>query len=88
MRRSAGRPPKVDRQKFHEFLWKKRGRYDYIPFSQGELAAMYDVTQSTMSIVMKEMIEEGRLISKGHRWVVIDPSLHRWEHTPEPHTLF
>jgi CRP-like cAMP-binding protein len=83
-----GRPPKIDRQLLHEYLWETRGRGNFMPFTQAELASEFGVTTATMSLIFKEMAEQGRLRRVGAKFVIYDPEVHQWEHTPEPDSLF
>lgn len=56
--------------------------------TQSELAAEFDVTTATMSIIFKEMAEDGRLRRVGAKFLIYDPNLYQWQHTPEPDRLF
>lgn len=57
-------------------------------YSQGELAKEFGVTQATMSLIFKEMAEDGRLKRVGSKFLIFDPDKHKWENTPEPDRLF
>lgn len=83
-----GRPPKIDRQLLHEFLWKTKGRGNFMSQTQTELASEFDVTRPTMSVIFSEMAADGRLKRVGAKFLIYDPDLYQWEHTPEPESLF
>lgn len=72
----------------HEFLWKHRGRGNFMSGTQTELAAEFDVTRATMSLIFKEMAEDGRLKRVGGKFLIFDPELYMWQNTPEPERLF
>lgn len=86
MQRGPGRPPKVDRELLHQYLWEHRGRGNYMSGTQGELAEQLGITQATLSLIMKELSIAGRLSKVGHKFKIHDPDVSRWEATPE--TLF
>lgn len=79
---------KIDRRLLHKFLWEHRDRYDRIAYSQNELAEMLDIHFATMSLILKEMAENGRLVKirKG-TWKVVDPQVYAFENKTED-TLF
>lgn len=77
---------KIDRQKFHEYLWENRDRHDILKIKASDLAQTFGVTKWTMSNIMREMEETGRLKRIRKRFKIIDPSLHRWNYTPEVKT--
>jgi hypothetical protein len=83
-----GRPPKIDRHLLHEYLWKTRGRGNFMTSTQTELAVEFHVTRPTMSLIFKEMAEDGRLKRVGTKFLIFDPELYQWDHTPEPDRLF
>lgn len=86
MQRGPGRPPKIDRELLHQYLWEHRGRGDYMSGTQGELAEQLGVTQATLSLIMKELAIAGRLTKVGHKFRINSPDVSRWEADPE--TLF
>lgn len=71
---------KVDRQLLHEYLWKNRERGDFMPFAVGELADKLGVTIYTMSTILREMRETGRVKKVRGKYQVLDPSTHAWDH--------
>lgn len=83
-----GRPHKIDRELLHKFLWETSDRSNFMTFSQGELAKEFNVTAATMSLIFKELIEDGRVKKIGAKWKIIEPDVHKWHHVPEPETLF
>lgn len=85
----TGRPPKVDRHLLHEYLWNHRGRGNFMSGTQAELAEEFQVTRATMSLIFTEMAQDGRLKRvKGNKFLIYDPELYQWQHTPEPDSLF
>lgn len=56
--------------------------------TQTELADEFSVTKATISIIFKEMAEDGRVRRVGAKFLIYDPQLYQWEHTPEPDRLF
>ena len=83
-----GRPPKVDRQLLHEYLWEQRARGNFMSGTQAELAKEFHVTFATMSLIFKEMAEDGRLRRSGSKFLIYDPDVYRWQVVPEPDRLF
>lgn len=74
-----GRPPKIDRQLLHEMLWNTRVRGNFMAYSQTELAEEFGITQATMSLIFKELSEEGRVKRMKHKWLVYDPEPFKWD---------
>lgn len=56
--------------------------------TQAELAKEFGVTTATMSLIFKEMAEDGRLKRVGAKFLIFDPDLYKWGNTPEPDSLF
>lgn len=83
-----GRPPKIDRHLLHEYLWNHRGRGNFMTGTQTELAEEFNVTRPTMSVIFKEMADDGRLKRVGAKFLIYDPVTYLWENTPEPERLF
>lgn len=73
----------VDRHALHRFLWERRSRRDTIRVVQQELADGLGVNKWTMSRIMHELQDDGRIkpvgIEKGtiRTFVVRDPA--EWE---------
>lgn len=51
----------VDRLALHQELWKRCDRFGKIQILQGELADELGITKPTMSNIIRDMSEEGRL---------------------------
>lgn len=79
---------KVDRYDLHDHLWDKADRFGRCLIYQKELASELDITQATMSLIVKELTESGRIkkIAAKQRnigiYVVRDPT--QFEHRFEP----
>lgn len=71
---------KIDRHLLHEYLWSKRGRGDFMPFKVGELAEKLGVTIHTMSKILREMRDTGRVQKVGAKYQIFDPSHAKWTH--------
>jgi hypothetical protein len=70
---------KVDRDLLHQYLWHHRDRMNMIPWKTNELATKLGITVYSMSVIYREMTDEGRLKKLGNsKYIIIDPSLHRW----------
>jgi DNA-binding MarR family transcriptional regulator len=69
---------KVDRQLLHEYLWKNRGRGDMMMMGVGELAEKLGVTIYTMSTIMRELRDTGRVQKVRGKYQIFDPSEHAW----------
>ena len=82
-----GRPPKIDRQLLHEFLWKTRGRGDYMTQTQLELSKEFGVTTATMRLIFQEMAEGNRLRRVGAKFLIRDTGVRRRAHDQEPAPL-
>lgn len=73
----------VDRHALHRFLWERRSRRGSIRVVQKDLAEQIGVNKWTMSRIMHELADEGRIrqvaIEKDtiRTFVVRDPAL--WE---------
>lgn len=52
---------KVDRYELHQRFWDEADRLGRCLIYQKELAAQLDVTQATMSIIIGELVDEGRI---------------------------
>lgn len=74
----AGRKP-IDRDLLHAFLWKKVDRRGFLPMTQKELADMLGLHEVTVSNILKELREDGKVKKVGKRLRVLDPSLTAWE---------
>lgn len=81
----------VDRIALHRDLWEKSDRLHRIEIYQKELASKMEVTQATMSLVVKDLTEEGRIkkISARQRnvgvYLVRDPA--SFEHQFDPYRV-
>lgn len=70
----------VDRVAVHMALWDKSDRQHKIEIYQKELAQKMSITQATMSLVIKDLSEEGRIKKIASRprnvgvYVVRDPA--------------
>lgn len=77
---------KIDRELLHEWLWTKRDRLGFIPYSQTELAEMLGITIYTLSSIFGELRDQGRVEKHRSKYKVFDPKVVAWrEHGP---TLF
>lgn len=56
-----GRGHPIDRDKMHEFFWRKADRFGVLTINQKELAGKMNVAHETVNRVMKKMVEERRL---------------------------
>lgn len=69
----------IDRDGIHRYLWSISNSRNRVQIHQGTLAERYEITQATMSRVMKELAKEGRLkkvASKANNvgvFVITDP---------------
>ncbi len=76
----------IDHDAFHAFLYNRAGRRGRIELQQTQLAAEIGVTKYTMSRIIAQMLEDGRLhqISKKRNnrgyFVVEDPETWKAEH--------
>lgn len=75
----------VDRPLLHRYLWSKSDRMNRLQLNQQALAAELGVNQYTVSRIMREFLESGRVrrlaIGRGNSrtYVVMDP-----DSFPEP----
>lgn len=51
----------VSRPDLHQLLWSRSDRFGRVEVYQKELAEEIGVTQATMSLVMKDLVETGRV---------------------------
>lgn len=78
MENKRGRKP-IDRQLLHAFLWKKTDRRGFLPMSQRELADMLGLHEVTLSKILKELNDDGKVVKVGKRTRIIDPALTVWD---------
>ena len=71
---------KIDRHMLHEYLWDRRMRGGLVPFSVTELAEKLGVTIETMSRIMRELRDSGRVRKTGSKYFVNDPEMFSWDH--------
>ena len=82
----------IDRVALHCDLWSKSDRLNRIEIYQKELAQTLGVTQATMSLIIKDLVEDGRvrkIASKPRNvgiYVVRDPA--QFEHTFDGQAIF
>lgn len=75
---------KIDRELFHQYLWRHTDRKGFLRITQQELVKKLQVSQSTMSRLYDELKAEGKLIKHGDRtWKVQDPSISVWNTSSE-----
>lgn len=78
----------IDRLALHEELWKRADHFGKLEIYQKLLAEELGVTQATMSLIIKDLVGDGRIkkVSAKKRnvgtYVVRDPTL--FEHEFEP----
>lgn len=69
----------IDRDGLHRYLWRRSDRLGRLRLVQKELADGLGVTKFTISRIMKEFTDQGRVRSLGrgerssHTYLVIDP---------------
>lgn len=76
MARTNPNPP-LDRDGLHRLWWRKAGRTGQLKIVQTEWAELLDVTNSTLSRIMKEFAEQGRIRKIGWcLYAIADPDEH------------
>jgi hypothetical protein len=81
---------KVDRDLLHSYMWRNSDRNGRWIGRPGDLAEGLGVNAATMSTILTEMVQDGRLLRQAARYVVIDPALWAWSNKkPDQHpTIF
>lgn len=69
---------KIDRQLLHEFLWDNRGRGDFMVYSVTELSEKLGITIYSMSRILGQMRDVGRIEKVGRKYRIFDPSVFAW----------
>ena len=70
---------KIDRELFHQYLWKHTDRSGFLKLTQKELMDKLQVSQRTMSRLYDELIASKKLVKySDRRFKVVDPSVTVW----------
>ena len=78
---------KVDRNLLHEYLWEIRDRTDIVKIDQQALSDELNISNFTLSHLLRRMVEDGQLERLGNsRFIVKDPIT--WGFNPNQQTLF
>jgi DNA-binding MarR family transcriptional regulator len=78
-----GRGHPIDRDKLHEFFWKKSNRFGVLSINQKELAEKMNLAHETINRIIKKMVAEKRLTKMSsakhniHSYLVKDPAAWR-----------
>lgn len=71
---------RIDRDLLHAYMYENRDRHDRFTESSGELAEALGIAPTTMSIIFREMIVDGRITrTRGGKFIVEDPKLWAWK---------
>lgn len=81
MRGRGNTTDKVDRDLLHDYLFKKSDRHNMMTIRTSELADELGVTVYSMSRILGQMREQGRLRKVGSKIEVMDPELYLWTST-------
>lgn len=79
---------KIDRQALHDMLWEKADRVGKVEIYQTGLAEELGITKPTMSLIIKELTDDGRIRKLFARkanvgvYKVSDPAQFEHEYVP------
>lgn len=62
------RGQRIDRLELHKMLWKRADRFGKVEIHQGRLSEELHVTKPTMSLIMTELTQEGRVKKVGSKY--------------------
>lgn len=79
---------KVDRDLLHAFMWKHADRNHRWLGRSGQLAEDLGINASSMSIILREMITEGRIKKVNGKFFITDPAQWAWKNPTPDVSLF